>query len=182
MHMIRSLFGVVCVIALATAQLGAQHPEYVPSYRLPEGKEIVAVYIGATTCGPCLLPEVKAAVRAMKTLVAAQAKQRNAAFSAVGVSNDWETPKAAAFFDSLGRFDQLVLGGNWTNLAIEHFVWRDPSGSPAMPQILVLERTVTPAERIQFSEPRVLRRVTGGDQIPAWVKDGAPISSVGQRP
>ncbi len=45
-----------------------------------------------------------------------------------------------------------------------------------MPQILVIERTVTPGSRITFSEPRILRRVVGGDSIPAWVATGAPIS------
>ena len=50
------------------------------------------------------------------------------------------------------------------------------AGNPAMPQILVVERTVTPGRRIAFTEPRVLRRLVGSKAIPAWVAKGAPIA------
>jgi len=164
------------LVSVVHGWLGAQQPAYVPSQKLPHGKEIVAVYLGAQSCGPCHAPEVKDAVRRMKTLVAAHAVKAGAAFSVVGVANDWDQTLAATFLADVAPFDQVVLGGNWTNVAIEHFVWRDPSGNPAMPQILILERTVTPGTRITFSEPRVLRRLVGADEIPAWVAKGAPIS------
>ena len=155
----------------------SQERDYVPKYVMPKGREIVAIYIGSTTCGPCMFPEVKAAVRKMKILVADQAKQQGAAFAAVVAANDWEVAKATAFVEPLGEFDQVVLGGNWTNLAIERYVWLDPEGVPAMPQILILERTITTGTRMSFSEPKVLRRITGGTEIPAWVERGAPISA-----
>jgi len=162
---------------LTNRPLFSQERDYVPTYTSPKGREIVAIYIGSSSCGPCLLPEVKAAVRKMKVLVADQAKAQGALFSAVVAANDWEVAKATSFVEPLGEFDQLVLGGNWTNLAIERYVWRDPEGVPAMPQILVVERTVTPGGRLSFSEPKVLRRVMGGKEIPAWVEKGALISA-----
>lgn len=61
-------------------------------------------------------------LHAMKNLVAAQAKQSGAAFSAVGVSNDWDLKEAPTFITTAGNFDQVVLGGNFANLAIEQFV------------------------------------------------------------
>lgn len=155
--------------------LAAQQTTYVPSQELPHGKEIVAVYFGANSCGPCHFAAVKDAVIQMKELVRVQAQKAGAAFSVVGVANDWDQPLAAAFLAPVGPFDQVVLGGNWTNIAIEHFVWRDPKGNPAMPQILIVERTVNTGDRMTFSEPRVLRRLVGGDSIPAWVAKGAPI-------
>jgi len=112
----------------------------------------------------------------MKGLLAAQAKANGAAFAAIGVANDWSIAEATAFIGSVGPFDQLVLGGNWTNLAIERFVWRDSAGTPAMPQVLVFERTVTPgADGIVFSNMRLVHRSLGHDSIPAWVRNGAPI-------
>jgi hypothetical protein len=163
--------------SLTGGPLMAQEREYVPVYDLPKGREIVALYIGSTTCGPCLSPEVKAAVRKMKVLVADQAKAQGASFAAVGVANDWKVADGTTFLEPLGTFDQVVVGGSWTNLAIERYVWRDPQGVPAMPQILVIERTITTGPRIEFSEPKLLRRVTGGKEIPAWVENGAPISA-----
>ena len=162
---------------LAAATATAQQAAYTPATVMPNGKEVVAVYIGAQSCGPCHAPAVKDAVRQMKKLVAAQAHQSGAAFSVMGVANDWDLTVAATFLSDIGPFDQLVLGGNWTNIAIEHFVWRQPDGNAAMPQILVLERTVTAGQRVSFSEPRVLRRLVGADEIPAWVANGAPISA-----
>lgn len=169
--------GLLVSSLLLSQPLLAQESGYVPSYKLPRGREIVAVYFGASTCGPCLLPSVKDAVRAMKPLLDGQAKQAHAAFSVIGVSTDWQTAKGSEFLAPLGLFDQVVVGGNWMNLAVEHLVWRDPKGSPALPQVLVFDRTVNPEGRtITFSEPNLLRRVTGSDSIVAWVAAGAPIT------
>jgi hypothetical protein len=143
---------------------------------LPSGRELIAVYVGASTCGPCLLPEMKAAVVRMKTLLDSTAKRNGYAFSAVGVSSDWSTEKGIAFLTDNGPFDQLVIGGNWTNLGVEHFIWNDSTAIPEMPQIVVLERTVTLGARISISPARVLRRVSGLKDIPQWVNDGAPVS------
>jgi hypothetical protein len=164
------------MLAVLATPLASQEVTYTPSRKPPNGREIVAIYLGAQTCGPCLFPEVKEAVIRMKGLVQAQARKAGASFATIGASSDWDQSIAATFLAAVGPFDQVVLGSNWTNLAFEHFVWRDPKGSSVMPQILIIERTVTPAERITFSEPRILRRILGGKDIPAWVAQGAPIS------
>jgi hypothetical protein len=167
---------VAVMLAAGVAGLDAQQAAYVPAQKLPNGKEIVAIYFGAENCGACHSPAVKEAVRQMKSLVAAQARKANAAFSVVGVANDWDQAVATKFLADVAPFDQVVIGGNWTNVAIERFVWSDSTGNPAMPQILVVERTVKPGARITISEPRVLRRLVGSDAIPEWVGKGAPIS------
>ena len=169
------------ILSLATCAVLAQSAagqtvDYVPSHRLPEGRELVAVYIGSTDCAPCQWPQVKHAVRAMKPLLAAQARQRGMAFTVIGSTQDWDLRQGAAFFDSLGGFDQLVIGGNWTNLAVEQFVLRDSLALLAMPQVVVMERTVHVGKRITVSEPVLRRRISGGTDIPAWVAAGAPIS------
>src|SRR3954463_8986987 len=163
---------VLCAVALKAQQ----QPPYVPSQELPKGREIVAGYFGSESCGPCHAPEVKDGVVRMKELLRVQALKAGAAFSVVGVANDWDQKVAAAFLEPVGPFDQVVLGGNWTNVAIEQFIWRDPQGQPVMPQILVVERTVTTGAAITFTPPRTLRRLVGPDSIAAWVKKGAAIS------
>jgi len=40
----------------------------------------------------------------------------------------------------------------------------------------VIERTVQLSKRVAVTEPRVLRRVTGSADIPAWVAAGAPVA------
>jgi hypothetical protein len=172
----RALLLGVLASAVLVSSVGAQASGYTPSQKMPNGKEIVAIYVGAHSCGPCHSPAVKEAVKQMKSLLATQARQANAAFSVVGVANDWDQKLATAVLADVGPFDQVAIGGNWTNLAIERFVWSDSAGNPAMPQVLVIERTVTAGRRVTFTEPRVLRRLVGADAIPAWVAKGAPIA------
>lgn len=172
---------IVCAIALSALALsrpaGAQAAEYAPSHRLVAGRELVAVYIGSTDCGPCQWPQVKSAVRAMKPLLAAQARRHRMSFTAIGAAQDWDVAQGAAFLEPLGAFDQIVIGGNWTNLAVEQFVLRDSLTEMVMPQVVLMERTVQLGQRVTVSGPRVLRRITGGADIPAWVAAGAPIAA-----
>lgn len=78
-----------------TATINAQSAAYVPSTDLPNGKQIVAVYFGAQSFGPCHHPDVKEAVASMKLLVGAQARVAGAMFAAIGVANDWDSRVAA---------------------------------------------------------------------------------------
>ena len=88
-------------LVLVSRSVGAQ-TEYSPSYRLVEGRELAVIYFGSTDCGPCQWPQVKSAIRAMKPLLAAQAKQRREAFTAIGSAQDWDLKQGAAFLEPLG--------------------------------------------------------------------------------
>ena len=63
---------------------------YEPSYKLPNGRQILAIYIGGQNCGACHSPAVKDAVARMKTMVAAQAQKSGASFATIGVAQDWD--------------------------------------------------------------------------------------------
>jgi hypothetical protein len=170
------LKSLVLSLSLAVPAYG-QSPAYAPATELPNGKEILVVYFGAQDCGPCHLPEVKDAVRKMKGLVQAQATKAGASTEIIAVANDWDHAQALDFLKDVQPFDQVVIGGNWANLATERFMWRDSTSKPAMPQVMVFERTVKPGRRITFTEPVLLRRLVGAKEIPDWVSAGAPISS-----
>lgn len=180
--MLRTLLAATIISGVIASTLDAQSSTYVPSTDPPNGRQILAVYLGAESCGPCHNAAVKEAVVGMKSLVAANAKRSGASFAAIGVANDWDQSQAARFLATNGPFDQVALGGNFTNLAIEQFVWRDAEGTASMPQILIIERTVKQDARIVFSEQRVLRRILGSEEIPAWFKQGAPITAVAAKP
>ena len=154
---------------------------YTPSMEVPNGRQVVAVYIGATTCGPCRRPETKAAIARMKPLVAAHAKQSGAAFSAMVVSLDWDLKGGLEFVQSLGAFDEYVFGASWVNTAAQRFFWSDSLAAPSIPQVIVFERTVKlpTGTRITIGPDRMLRRVVGDSAIRAWVRAGAPISRSG---
>ncbi len=170
-------FNLWIIPVLLPAVSQGQAPTYTPGYELPHGRQILAVYIGATTCGPCQEDSLKSAVRVMKVSLAKQAKAANASFSAVGVSLDWTVKDGISFLDNLGDFDEVMLGGNWANSGALRYIWADTTQAPMIPQVVVLERTVDPtSDRIRFTEDHVVLRVTNSSAIRSWVRRGAPIA------
>lgn len=152
---------------------------YAPARTLPTRPQVVAIYIGSTDCIPCRSPELKAALQVMKPTLRHVADSLGRDFSAVGVALDWQVDSGVAFLQPVAEFDEIVVGNNWTNLAAQRFIWEDPSGAPAMPQLLVVERTVAQTGmRMEFGPPRVLKRLLGAEQIRGWVRAGTPLPEV----
>jgi hypothetical protein len=172
--------------ALAAAALPAQavplpgvapdSGEYAPRHALPNGRQLVVVYVGMTGCGASRDPELKRAVRRMKPLVARQADSLGRALSIAGVALDWQPDSGAAYLRSLGMWDEMVVGNNWVNLGAERYIWGEQGGRPSIPQVIVYERTVRPAKsRIAFGLARRLGRYVGTEEIIGWVERGAPL-------
>src|SRR5260370_6804885 len=53
---------------------------YMPSYDLPNGPQVAALYFGSSTCGPCNAAYFVAALKEMKPMLACQAKATHPAF------------------------------------------------------------------------------------------------------
>jgi hypothetical protein len=152
--------------------------EYQPSHEDPDGPEIVAVYLTASTCGPCLGPQMPALIDSVKVQLERQAGARGQQFRAVFVGTDWELENSIALAKTDGLWDELVVGRNWFNLAAERYIWGDPNTTPAMPQFIVFEQSITMGEDgIEFGEKRVLLRVMGSEELAAWVDKGSPMDA-----
>jgi hypothetical protein len=68
------------------------------------------------------------------------------------------------------------VGGNWGNAGAVRHIWRAPGARPAIPQVIMYERVVTPGDAaIAFGPERRLARFVGTDEIVAWVVRGAPV-------
>lgn len=80
------------------------------------------------------------------------------------------------FARPLGAFDEYAIGNDFWSVPAQLFIWGDPPGEPSVPQVLVIERTVSWERNkpIRFAPYRVIRRVIG-DSIPIWVNGGAQI-------
>ena len=174
-YLLAFALGLACVLP-ATAQ------EYAPAYErgadIASGPEVVLVYFGASTCGPCRTSEFKAALERAKVLLAERAAQDGKTFSVIGVALDYNVEDGLAFLAESGRFDELVVGRNWFNSAALTHVWR-PEGLKARPQglpgIMVFERDLSMGEAgIAAGDPEYLVELVGGEAIPAWVEAGAP--------
>jgi len=149
--------------------------EYQPSYENPSGSEIVAVYLTARACGPCIGPEMPELIDSVKVQLKRQADARGQRFRAVFVGMDWDPEDSITLARRDGSWDELVVGRNWFNLGAEQYIWGDPDTTPAMPQFIVIEQDITTDGGIKFGERHVLVRVMGPDQLGAWVEKGSPI-------
>lgn len=153
---------------------------YRPSNSNPEGREVVAVLISSSTCIANQNAGFKPAVREMMRRLGFQRDSAKLHLSITGVSTDWQPRVGVSYFEELGQFDELVVGRNWFNSAITRHVWQAEGARPVIPQIILLERTVTQGERgPQITGERVIGRFWGGDEIMAWAARGAPLPAAG---
>ena len=144
-----------------------------PSYN----RQRIAVVISSTWCiggrDPRFVPALRAALR----LLAEQARQDSSSFSATGVALDWAPDTAAMYLHKLADFDQWIAGQNWGNDAAVRLIWRDSTGIPAIPQLIVLERSIGSRPRNDgregtvpfFGPDRVVQRFLSADAIAKWV-------------
>jgi hypothetical protein len=162
-------------LLLSGAQLAAQET-YTPTTDLPTKPQLLALYVGASWCGPCLTPEMKVAVHRMKPLLARRATETGRVFAAIGVALDWTISDGLTFLQPLEEYDEVVVGANWTNLVAVRYIWADSTATPGLPQVILLERTVEPGKSgIAVGPERVVKRIVGADAIERWVAQGAPL-------
>ena len=169
----------VRLIALATCLLlprsvGAQ--SYEPSYAQPTGHELVMVYFGSTTCGPCRSPEMPRLLDSLKLMLQRQATSEGRQFRAVIVALDWAPDTGLVLAREDGKWDEVNTGRNWFGLGAAQFIWADSTVTPALPQILVYDQEMTLGARVTVGPPRVRMRIHAEDAIARWVRQGAPIS------
>jgi hypothetical protein len=142
-------------------------------------RQRIAVLISSTTCfggrDPRFIPALRAALR----LMFEQAPRDSSSFSAIGVALDWKLDSAVMYLQKLADFDQWIVGQNWGNDAVVRLIWRDSTGVPAIPQLLVLEREFGERPRSDgqtlpyFGPERVVHRFLSADAIAAWVLQNA---------
>jgi hypothetical protein len=171
-----SLAGSTSLVAQAPPlppRVRADTTTYVPRYEMPNGRQLVVVYVGGSETQS--IQAFTNAVRAMKPLLARQAALRGLPLSIIGVSLDWDVEQSFARLRSMGAWDEVVLGNNWINVGAQRFVW-GTEGKPITPQIIMLERDVTTSgQSITFGQERRLGGVVGGGEIIDWVRRGAPL-------
>lgn len=119
---------------------------------------------------------MKAAVHGMKPLLAMQAKNAGETFSAMVVALDRDFASGAQFIAPLGAFDEYSIGADFASTAAQQYIWSDSLGMPAVPQVIVFERTVavTRGRPMTFGPRHILLRIRG-DSVPLWVAAGAPL-------
>lgn len=138
-------------------------------------REVIAVYIGTegTDGGMATV------VGDMKTSLARQALASGRKFVSRGVSLEPGVPEGLAHLARLGPFDEVSLGGNWTNSAVVRYLGNNigRTRDSAIPQVVLLEREVTTVDfrHMDVGPEREIGRFIGTGEIDGWVRRGAPL-------
>lgn len=176
------VIGGVLLMGWVVRGWSSQEPSEAPPVRQLEasglvvGDELLLVLIGASFCHAAEAPGFKEALESAKKLVRAQGGERNQQVGVIGVALDWDPAKGLEWLGHFGEFDEIASGRNWLNAGAVKYIWRDIPGSSALPQLIVVRRTVEPSDRtISIGREEVLLRKLGATEIIEWANAGAPV-------
>lgn len=136
---------------------------------LPRGDQVVVFFVASASSRGSTASGLREAVLSLHQKLRAEAERQGLALEVVGVSVDWDVDDGIRFLRRYGPFDEMVVGGNWVNLAAIEYIWRDQPGTPTIPQIVVVRRRVDPGpSTIGVGPDQVLGRFVGVEQIVEW--------------
>jgi hypothetical protein len=166
------LLASVTVTTAATRFRSAPRPELVVMH------QVIAVYLG--TAGTDAQSGITTAVRDMKVALVSQTTASGRQFISRGVSLEPSVDGGLKHLALLGPFDEVSVGGNWTNSAVVRYLGNNigPDRPHAViPQVVLLERDIREDDNrhLDVGPERELGRYIGTDEISAWVARGAPI-------
>ena len=171
--MVRNRFGFACLgLALLAATGATTRRSAAP---LVTTREVIAVYFGtAGTDAPMF-----DVVRNMKSSLQLQAASSGRRFVSRGVSLEPSVEGGIRHLALFGAFDEVSVGGNWTNSAVVRYFGGDMSNHQraVIPQVIVLEREVQAdgGSKLLVGPEREIARYIGGAKIADWVRSGTPL-------
>jgi hypothetical protein len=142
-----------------------------------EVTEVIAVYVGSP--GTDSMTGMAHVLSDMGTALRRQTASSGRGLIMRGVSIEPSVEGGIRHLSRLGAFDEVSVGGNWTNSAVVRYLGVSDgrvSDSP-IPELVLLERTVRSdnTRMLQVGPERELTRFVGLDKINAWVARGAPL-------
>jgi hypothetical protein len=140
-------------------------------------RQLVALYFGATGCGPCHDERLKAALGVLKERLTDVAGAAGGSLHFIGVALEADVDSGIAFLRGSTSFDEIVVGGGMkTNTAAVRYLVHGPPGYLGIPQIVIHQRHLrTQGGSIEVLEDREIARYLGSEKISAWVEAGATL-------
>lgn len=145
-------------------------------------RELVMVYIGASTCGPSNDARLPGWLREAEDTLQLRARRGDASVVVVGVARELDVATGMAHLARMAAFDEVSAGLREKNHLSQKYISRDFSGAAATPQILILlreydELPLGGLDAGSVRETLLLRRV-GLLEIEHWLHLGTPIPSI----
>jgi len=139
--------------------------------------DVIAVYVGSI--GTDSLTGMDRVLEVMGAAIRKQTASTNRGFLMRGVSIEPLVEDGIRHLSRLAPFDEVSVGGNWTNSAVVRYLGVHDgrvSDSP-IPELIILEREVRSDgyRMLEVGPERELNRFVGIDKIKGWVAAGAPL-------
>lgn len=169
-------FGLVPIPEVSIAWTYARRGRYVSGARSEDGRELAMIYVGSSTCrwsNVDFLPDV---IERLKLVVQRNAEMSGRSFAAIGISKDNLVQSGLRYIGRFGEFDEVMTGRGWLNIGILKYIHTEIPGTPATPQVLVVDRVVRRGSRgTAITDERLIARKVGADEIRRWLEQGAPM-------
>lgn len=106
-----------------------------------EKTELVLIYIGNSECPAAnhqLMPEsVKTIKNKLKTIASVDSIR----FVSIGIANENIRPSEFEHLSKFGKFDEIIIGNDWSNSGVLKYVYDNFNGPSATPQVIISLRT-----------------------------------------
>ncbi len=167
------VLAVSALCAAASVSQGRAQVRAAPPHRLRH--EIIAVYVGSerTDAQSGMID----AVRDLRGALVRQSATTGRSVIMRGVSLAPTVSLGMRHLSLFSGFDEVSVGGNWTNSAVLRYLGNDIGGGRgSVPQLIILERDVEETmTTLHVSPEREIARFNGVDEIGDWVHRGAPL-------
>jgi len=168
----------LCLLSVGAVTRRAHRAEGAESSAKVTTRDLIVVYL--STQGVNYSPEYRASLRSIRDSVTKHMNRLEQRLVMRGVSLEPMPEAGLRDMADLGRFDELSVGGNWTNLAVVRYLGPEMGAGirdSEIPQIVLLERDITHdgSAKLTVGEERELGRIVGTGDILDWIKRGTPI-------
>lgn len=144
------------------------------------GEQLVLVYIGSSSCAWSNREEIPKALSSIQSKIRGYTRDADIGFISTGVAIDWRVDDGFEHLKSVGQFDQVITGRNWSNLGALRYIWQTISGRASTPQLLLVRRDLqVPTSdgaigSFSVSNVTLVTRKVGLAEIRNWAESGLP--------
>jgi hypothetical protein len=144
---------------------------YVSDFGSSSNIEITMIYIGHSRCIFSNSVNMYDAIEGAKITMKDFADENSYSFRVIGISTDNDPYIGFNYFKKFGYFDELILGGGWSNIGMMSMLG-EMGAETSTPQIITLIREYHPTNRTLVSNERVILTLRGMNIIKDWADNG----------
>lgn len=172
------LLGLSLVYFLMASRSTSPTSDRTPSslHSLQSTEEVAFIFIASSTCAGVQDPGFPRMIDSARALARTTVSDRALTFASAAYVLDWDIAAGQRFLERFLPFDEVSIGRNWLNTGAVEYIWTDIPGEATIPQILILQRSITVTDRnIVVGPSKLLTRIIGVEEIRAWISAGATV-------